>query len=129
MALSGDKSRRLSGILRRELAVQPVVDQDQIRERYAYYRPRILLWTTVGYGMFYFVRKNLSIAMPVMQQQLGISKADLGLFLTLHGLLYGVSKFANGIIADRADARIFMAIGLIVSAILNICFGLSTAVV
>jgi OPA family glycerol-3-phosphate transporter-like MFS transporter/OPA family sugar phosphate sensor protein UhpC-like MFS transporter len=55
--------------------------------------------------MFYFVRKNLSIAMPVMGQDLGITKTDLGLFLTLHGLIYGVSKFANGIIGDRVNAR------------------------
>ena len=125
----GDESRGLPSILRPKDGLEALADPEQIRERYAFYRPRILLWTTVGYGMFYFVRKNLSIAMPVMHQQIGISKADLGLFLTLHGLLYGVSKFANGIIADRADARIFMAIGLIVSAVLNICFGLSTAVV
>src|SRR5262245_40941290 len=83
-----------------------------VRARYAWFRPRILFWTTVGYGAFYFVRKNLSVAMPVMGQQLHIAKSDLGLFLTLHGLLYGVSKFGNGIIADRADGRIFMAVGL-----------------
>jgi len=103
-------------------------DPDQVRERYAHFRPRILLWTTLGYGIFYFVRKNLSIAMPVMEQQLHITKADLGLFLTLHGLLYGVSKFANGIIADRASARVFMAVGLAASALMNILFGLAGAV-
>jgi OPA family glycerol-3-phosphate transporter-like MFS transporter/OPA family sugar phosphate sensor protein UhpC-like MFS transporter len=55
------------------------------------------------------VRKNLSVAMPVMEQQLGISKAQLGLFLTLHGLLYGVSKFVNGMIGDRVSAPLFMS--------------------
>jgi sugar phosphate permease len=115
--------------LRATPPARSITDPDQIRESYAYYRPRILFWTTAGYGMFYFVRKNLSIAMPVMEQQLGIAKSDLGLFLTLHGLLYGVSKFFNGIIADRADARVFMALGLIISAVLNVFFGLSSAVV
>ncbi len=110
-------------------SVPAFTDPDQIRERYAFYRPRILLWTTLGYGMFYFVRKNLSIAMPVMEQQLGISKSELGIFLTLHGLLYGVSKFFNGVICDRADARVFMALGLAASAVLNIIFGWSTAAV
>ena len=37
-----------------------------IDPRYRYFRPRILLWSIVGYAMFYFVRKNLSVAMPVM---------------------------------------------------------------
>jgi sugar phosphate permease len=65
----------------------------------------------------------------VMGKDLGIGKADLGLFLTLHGLLYGVAKFGNGLLADRANARTFMAAGLILSAIVNICFGFSSAVI
>jgi OPA family glycerol-3-phosphate transporter-like MFS transporter/OPA family sugar phosphate sensor protein UhpC-like MFS transporter len=44
-------------------------------------------------------------------------------------LLYGVSKFANGFLGDRANARAFMATGLIISALLNVLFGLSSAVV
>jgi len=64
-----------------------ITDPEQIRHGYAYYRPRILLWTTVGYAAFYFVRKNLSMAMPVMEEQLGIDKTSLGIFLTLHGVL------------------------------------------
>ncbi len=102
---------------------------DEIAQRYRFYRPRVLLWSIIGYAMFYFVRKNLSIAMPVMEKQLGISKSSLGIFLTLHGLLYGVSKFANGIIGDRVNAPMFMAMGLFFSAIINIFFGLSASVV
>jgi OPA family glycerol-3-phosphate transporter-like MFS transporter/OPA family sugar phosphate sensor protein UhpC-like MFS transporter len=108
-------------------AILPYATVDSSRG-YAYFRPRILLWTIVGYAMFYFVRKNLSVAMPVMEAQLGISKSQLGLFLTMHGLLYGVSKFANGVLGDRCNARWFMAAGLIGSAVLNICFGMSSVV-
>jgi OPA family glycerol-3-phosphate transporter-like MFS transporter/OPA family sugar phosphate sensor protein UhpC-like MFS transporter len=97
--------------------------------RYRYFRPRILLWSIVGYAMFYFVRKNLSIAMPVIEEQLHIKKSSLGLFLTLHGLLYGVSKFANGVVGDRVNAKYFMAFGLVCSAGMNVAFGLSIAVV
>ncbi len=105
-----------------------ITDPEQIQREYAYYRPRILFWTTAGYAAFYFVRKNLSIAMPVMEKQLGISKSNLGLFLTLHGVLYGISKFGNGILGDRADGRKFMALGLAAAAVLNVMFGLSTAI-
>ena len=106
-----------------------ITDPEQIQREYAYYRPRILVWTTIGYAAFYFVRKNLSIAMPVMEKQLGISKSQLGLFLTLHGVLYGISKFGNGVVGDRADGRKFMAVGLAASAVLNVCFGFSTGIV
>lgn len=108
------------------VAYEPV---DQVQQGYRHYRPRILLWSIIGYAMFYFVRKNLSIAMPVMGEELHITKSDLGLFLTLHGLLYGVSKFVNGMIGDRVNAPIFMAIGLVCSAIVNIFFGMSSAVI
>ena len=100
----------------------------EIKARYRYWQRRILFSTIVGYAMFYFVRKNLSLAMPGMGKELGISKVDLGLFLTLHGLLYGISKFANGFLGDRSNARTFMATGLALSAIVNVFFGLSSAV-
>ncbi len=107
----------------------PITDPEAIRRGYSHFRPRILIWTTIGYGAFYFVRKNLAVAMPLIEHQLHISKSDLGLFLTLHGVIYGVSKFANGMLADRANARLFMALGLAVSAIINVFFGLSSALI
>ena len=93
----------------------------------AYWQRRILTFTIIGYALFYFVRKNLSVAMPAMEAD-GISKVQLGWFLTSHGVLYGVSKFTNGIIGDRVNARWFMAIGLAYCAVINILCGLSTSV-
>jgi len=90
---------------------------------------RVLVAAILGYATFYLVRKNLSMAMPVMERELGIAKADLGLFLTLHGLLYGVSKMVNGVIGDHSHARTFMVTGLVLSAIANTLFGLSTATI
>lgn len=69
------------------------------------------------------------MAMPAMNTTLGVNKENLGLFLTLHGLLYGVSKFANGFLGDRANARAMMVVGLAGSAVLNICFGMSSSLV
>lgn len=96
--------------------------------RFRYWQTRTLVGSMIGYAAFYFVRKNLSIAMPAMEHDLGITKSDLGLFLTLHGLLYGVSKFVNGFWGDRSNARIFMVTGLVLSAAANIAFGFSSAV-
>jgi phosphoglycerate transporter family protein len=95
---------------------------------FRHWRRRVLFTTIVGYALFYFVRKNLSVAMPVMGKDLGITKTDLGLFLTLHGLLYGVARFANGFLADRSNARTFMVVGLAASAMMNVFFGLSSTV-
>jgi phosphoglycerate transporter family protein len=103
-------------------------DWSVIQARYRYWRTRVLITTMIGYVMFYFVRKNISIAMPAIQDDLGISKADLGLFLTLHGVVYGISKFANGFLGDQTNPRYFMAIGLFMSASMSLLFGLSSGV-
>jgi len=97
-------------------------------KEFSYWQRRILISTIVGYALYYFVRKNLSVAMPVMEQELGISKSQLGLFLTAHGLLYGVSKFVHGIIGDRVNARWFMPLGLALCGVINLLFGLSATV-
>jgi phosphoglycerate transporter family protein len=100
-----------------------------VAQKFKYWQTRTIIVSMVGYALFYFVRKNLSIAMPAMQTDLGITKSELGLFLTLHGLVYGVSKFVNGFIGDRVNARYFMITGLVLSAVCNIIFGFSSAVI
>lgn len=96
--------------------------REEIDAEFRHWRWRVLVATMVGYAMFYFVRKNLSFAMPVMGKELGITKTSLGIFLTLHGVLYGMSRFANGFLADRANARTLMSLGLLASAAMNIGF-------
>src|SRR5207302_9018411 len=104
-------------------------DPAAVARKYKFWQKRVLFSTIIGYATFYFVRANLPIAMPLMEHNLGIHKQQLGLFLTLHGLLYGVSKFANGFLGDRANARAFMAFGLGASALMNVFFGFNSAVV
>jgi len=104
-------------------------DAATISGKYRYWQRRVLLTSIIGYATFYFVRGNLPFAMPLMEHNLGIHKEQLGLFLTLYGLLYGVSKFANGFLGDRANARAFMAFGLGASALMNVLFGFNSAVV
>ena len=57
---------------------------DQQVKRFKYWEFRTMAMCIFGYALFYFVRKNLSIAMPYLNEEMGISKSDLGLFLTLH---------------------------------------------
>lgn len=106
-----------------------ITDPAEIDASYRHWQRQVLLTTIIGYALFYFVRKNLSSAMPVMAKDLGITKTDLGLFLTLHGVLYGFSKFFNGPLADRSNGRTFMVAGLVLSALMNVFFGLSSATV
>ena len=40
--------------------------------------------------------------------------------------VYAFGKFSNGFLADHANIRRFMSFGLFMSAMINICLGLST---
>ena len=106
----------------------PPIDSTDTAARFRYWQYRTLIGAMFGYAAFYFVRKNLSFAMPGMEADLGITKVSLGIFLTLHGLLYGVSRFVNGMWADRANARYFMVAGLLLSVGANVFFGFSSTV-
>jgi OPA family glycerol-3-phosphate transporter-like MFS transporter/OPA family sugar phosphate sensor protein UhpC-like MFS transporter len=111
--------------------VAPVTLTDRvgIEASFRSWRARVLFASTLGYAVFYFVRSNLDIAMPFLEKDLGISKKSLGIFLTLHGVIYGLSKFANGFLGDRCNARALMSTGLLLSAIINILFGFSSTAV
>ena len=94
------------------------------QKKYSYWQWRTLIILMIGYILYYFVRKNFSAALPAMEAELGISKLQLGIFITLNGIIYGLSRFINGFIADRCSRRLMMASGLALSAIINfaICF-------
>lgn len=109
--------------------ITPLSDKDEINRLYRHWRIRMMYSTMVGYAIFYFVRKNFSMAMPSFLSEFGYTKTDLGLILSLFSIIYGVGKFFNGMLADRANPRYFMAAGLIASAITNLFFGLSSALV
>ncbi|MBO4230112.1 MAG: MFS transporter, partial [Bacteroidales bacterium] len=97
-----------------------------IKKKYNYWQWRTLIILMIGYALFYFVRKNFSIAMPALKSELGLDETQLGIFLTLNGIVYGVSRFINGFISDRAKSKKFiMGLGLLLSAVVNFVIGLS----
>ncbi|MBR1573289.1 MAG: MFS transporter [Bacteroidales bacterium] len=98
---------------------------DQTRKKYNYWQWRTLIILMVGYLLFYFVRKNFSLVMPALESELGLSKIQLGIFLTINGIVYGLSRFVNGFLADRFSRKALMATGLALSAVVNILIGLS----
>lgn len=93
-------------------------------KKFVYWQWRTLVALIAGYIFYYFLRKNFSAAIPAMEQTLGITKVQLGIFLSLNGIVYGISRFVNGFIADRCNRRVMMTLGLVLSGIINlaICF-------
>ena len=81
---------------------------DNTIRKYRYWEWRTIAVLFIGYALFYFVRKNLGMAIPAMEAELGISKTQLGIFLTLHSIIYGFSRFVNGMLVDRFSKRKIM---------------------
>lgn len=97
---------------------------NDLTKKYRYWEWRTIIVLSIGYALFYFVRKNLGMAIPAMEAELGISKTQLGIFLTLHSLIYGCSRFVNGLLVDRFSKKRIMALGLLLTCVVNlfICF-------
>lgn len=92
------------------------------------WRLRICFSIFFGYAIFYFTRKSLTFAMPFMTESLGYTKAELGILASVLYFSYGISKFVSGMSADRSNPRYFMAFGLIMTGVCNICFGMSSSI-
>lgn len=106
-----------------------IEDEKQVKENYKYWRMRIFLGMYVGYIFYYFSRKSFTFAMPSLMNDLGFDKSQLGILASVLSLTYGASKFLSGVMSDRSNPRYFMAIGLILTGIINILFGLSSSII
>ncbi len=84
---------------------------------------RTILVSMIGYAIYYFVRKNFSVAMPGLTAQYGISNTSFGIIIGISSLIYGLSRFINGFVVDKASSRLVMAVGLLLCAACNFAFG------
>lgn len=95
----------------------------QTIKKYQHWQMRTILVSMIGYAIYYFVRKNFSIAMPGLTAQYGITNTSFGIVIGIGSLIYGLSRFINGFVVDRFSARIIMALGLLLCALSNLAFG------
>lgn len=95
----------------------------QTKKSFKHWQWRIIIVSMVSYAIFYFVRKNFSIAMPGLTAEYGISNTSFGIIIGLGSMMYGLARFINGFIVDKVSTKVFMAIGLLLCAVANFCFG------
>ena len=87
------------------------------------WRIRIFVLSWVTYAAYYMGRVNLAVAMPAIQAEFQWSKASVGLIGSALYWVYAIGQLVNGHLGDRLSARKLVAIGLAVSALLNLLFG------
>lgn len=105
-----------------------IKDAGLVEKNYRYWRVRTFYSMYIGYLCYYFTRKSFSVITPFLIADLSLTKGDIGLLASILSVTYGISKFTSGVLSDRSNPRYFMAIGLILTGICNIFFGLFSTV-
>lgn len=118
----------ISNFLKEAPHAPEIQDREVVKQQYKYWRWRIFCGMYAGYVFYYFTRKSFTFAMPALMQDLGLELSDLGILSSILSLSYGLSKFLSGLIADRSNPQFFMSIGLILTGVFNILFGMSSSV-
>ncbi len=96
---------------------------DEIPRTYGRMRWQIMESTFIGYAVFYLVRNNLAPVSIEIGEAVGYTKSQIGDFLAVTAIAYGVAKFIMGSVSDRSNPRLFMPTGLILTALVNFAFG------
>ena len=103
---------------------KPLLPKEKIDKVYRSMRFRVFMGAFLGYAAYYLVRKNLSLAAPGMIEEGLVDKAGVGIAMSAVSIAYAFSKFIMGSISDRSDARKFLVVGLILSALAMIGVGI-----
>ncbi len=111
------------------LASRPgtLVSSEQIREVYNRKRWQALFGIFIGYAAYYILRNNFLLSSPELVRDFGFTKQDIGNVSASMLIVYGISKGVMSALADRANPKHFMIFGLVMSALVNLMMGFTTA--
>ncbi|MEN8156802.1 MAG: glycerol-3-phosphate transporter [Bacteroidota bacterium] len=101
---------------------KPLIDKEDIDKNYNRLRWQVFIGIFVGYAGYYLIRKNFALAIPNLVDE-GFTKSELGFAFAFLSIAYGLSKFFMGNVSDRSNVRIFMPLGLMLSALIMILLG------
>lgn len=97
-------------------AYKPEHTGPEADKQYKRLRWQVFLGIFIGYAGFYIVRKNFSMAIPMLSP-FGFEKGELGIVLSMNAIAYGFSKFIMASVSDRSNARRFLPLGLVLAAL------------
>jgi sugar phosphate permease len=87
-------------------------------------RWRVVAALGAGYVGIYLCRKNLAVAIPLLQQSWGVGRAELGRVASLGTLTYAAGKLLLGPLADRIGGRAAFLMALVGVALFGALGGL-----
>lgn len=81
---------------------------------------------TLGYAIYYVCRLGLNVMKKNIIDSGVMTAQELGLVGSALFFAYAIGKFVNGFLADYVNVRRVFALGLLVSALVNLLLGFST---
>src|SRR4051812_20635765 len=78
---------------------------------------RVVIALIVGYIGIYLCRKNLAVAVPLLQKAFGATKAQVGWIATIGTGAYAAGKLVNGPLVDRIGGRSGFLLALLAVAL------------
>lgn len=90
------------------------------------WRTRVFVATWLSYFAYYFCRKPFYIAKPVLEAELGWSAEVLGAIGASYLIAYAIGQFTSAFFGDRVGARALVLSGMLVTALMNLAFGLTS---
>jgi MFS transporter, OPA family, sugar phosphate sensor protein UhpC len=97
-----------------------ISDPERVNELYRRNRLSVLFAITCGYGFGYTCRLPLSVMKKPLIDE-GVFTAEwLGLIGSGFSVGYALGKLVNGFLADHANVRRFFAVGVLMSALINL---------
>lgn len=84
------------------------------------------LSATLGYAIYYVCRLSMNIVRKPIVDDGVFTETELGIIGSCLFFVYAVGKMANGFLADRCNARRFLATGLLFTAVINLVLGMTS---
>jgi OPA family sugar phosphate sensor protein UhpC-like MFS transporter len=104
-----------------------LADPSEVDRRFRRAQVSVLTAVTLGYGSAYTCRLGLGVIKERVIEENIFTATELGTIGSAFLFSYGFGKLINGVVADRTNIKRFWALGLFVSAIVNLLMGGTTA--
>lgn len=106
--------------------IEQLEDAQEIRKVYNRARWSVFISSTLGYGIYYVCRLSLNVIKKPIVNEGVLSESQLGMIGSALFITYAVGKLANGFLADRSNIRVFLSVGLLLTAVVNLLLGMTT---
>ncbi|WP_125143790.1 MFS transporter [Clostridium transplantifaecale] len=95
-------------------------------KKYAMY---MLIGFSIMYCFFYNGRQNMNLAIPLMIEEFGVTKADMGMVTSALFWCYGFGHLFSGRLGEMVGNKRFIFWGVVLSALLNLIISFQASLI